>query len=137
VAVGFGDARLQHPITHLRDVLDARDHAVVAELRHLGVEVAVIEPVDHRVGDDPLQRRHVDEHAIAVRHAAQRDLELVVVAVPVGVVALAEDATVFLVAQLRVVQAVRGAELDRKALLAAGSSLWRRFSEAMMFARRG
>ena len=58
------------------------------------------------------ERRYVDQHARSVRHALEGHLELIIMPVPVGVVALAEALAVFLVAQRRRMEAMGRGELE-------------------------
>jgi len=91
------------------------------EPSHVLVDVLVVERLHDGLLDDALEVGDVDDHAgVLVDLALDRHLQHVVVAVTVGVVALAENLSVLLVAQIGVVQSVTSTEC----LSSAQSHYW-------------
>jgi len=73
----------------------------------------VIDFVDDFALDDRFDFREVDDVAgLGVDRSGHRDVERVVVSVPVRVVALSEDGAILFVGQRGIVHAVRGVELE-------------------------
>src|SRR6266545_3195363 len=101
---------LEHAPTHDRDVLGRGDQ--LAKPGHVDIQVLVVQVPDQALGHDLLQ-------AVDVEHVAgggidlpfDRDVEIVVVAVEVGVVAHAEHALVLRIRKARIVETVGGVEV--------------------------
>ncbi len=94
-----------------RDVLGSGD--LVQEFRDLFVEEAVVHGVEHFAVHDFFELFEIDDEAGArIDFAFHRDFKSVVVAVAVRVIAFAEDATVFLRSEIRVVIEVRCGEFS-------------------------
>ena len=55
MCVGTGDLRLENSVDDLRDIFDAGYHVVVAEFGQFGIEIPMIESIDHRRAHDALQ----------------------------------------------------------------------------------
>ncbi len=96
------------------DVFDRRDHAalVLVEPVAIGVEELVVERLDqgrvHRV----LDRKLGIEAIQRIGRDADAGLDLVVVSVPAGVVALAKELGVLLIAECGCVQSMGGREVE-------------------------
>lgn len=114
VGAGLADARGEEVEADHRDILDAgRDALAGAELVGVDVEVFVVEAFDDGlVGDAFNVGRAEGGAAVARKSDGDAGLDLVVVPVAGGVVALAEERDVLLGAEGRDVEAVRGGEVE-------------------------
>src|SRR6476661_4620440 len=93
------------------DVLGGGNHALHEV--HVEIEVAVVHAVEHTLGDDLLQGSKVEDiPGTRFDWSAHADVQRVVVSVPVGVVAASEQPLVLLIGERRVVDPVRGIELQ-------------------------
>lgn len=92
------------------DVFDGGDGGF--EFGDFEVEVFVVEAGDDVFGDDFFEGGDVDEEALFVGAAAEGHLQFVVVAMAVGVGALAEGFEVQVVGEIGVEEAVGGGEFE-------------------------
>src|SRR6476469_127768 len=100
---------IEHPPAGNDAVLGGGIHAT--HEFDIDVQIAMVDAVDHFALDDRLELTEVDHVPRAlVDGAFDRNLEDVVVTVPVRIIALAEERYVFLVGQCGIVQAVRSIE---------------------------
>ena len=87
-----------------------------AKCRHLFVQIFMIERLDHFALHEGIQIAQIRDHSRRrIHRPGHRYFHHVVVPVPVRIVALAIDALVLLLAELRAVQAVRRRKRDSAA----------------------
>src|ERR1700677_1135704 len=101
--------RLEQTMDRHRDIFHRWDQ--LTEFRKFHVQVLVIEAVENRRRNNALEIGDVDQQSIGIGLAEERDLQLVVVAVAVRVVALAEDMSVLFFGGPGTVQAMGGRKL--------------------------
>ena len=109
----------QHGVNHHCDVFGSR--VDVGELGYIQVEVLVVEVIEHMLLDGGGQHAKVDDIAnLWIHRTTDAHDEFVVVAMEIGVVALAVNARIVGIAQRWVVDAVSSVEM----LMAVDRNTW-------------
>ena len=85
------------------------DHSL-GQLVHIAIQIPMIEARQHALGDQRIERLAVHHLSVATQRSFHRHVQHVIMAVAVGIVALAVETRVFLRTEGLVVQAVRGDE---------------------------
>ena len=95
------------------ELLAGRDQFAVRELRHVDVDVAMIEPIANLGGEDAIEQREVDDHpGVRIQRTANCDVADVAVTVIALARAETEDLRIALVGPVGAAISVSGSECD-------------------------